>query len=710
MTFAAFGDAFRAVMGSVLSGTESTGTGVPPPAEERRRPGMFDASPAVNDDRPPMDSLWQRDQEDAEYERELAELEAQLAQQNAFAGQIDWSMGDPRVALTPEELAAQSQATQPHYVGQGQDQYRVDPNDPYGPQSGPGRWVGGAQDRQWVPDPVAPADPRFAPIAPSSHYAGAGDFNEVASPYKAVTLQGLQAAGLWNDIDNPSSALWQAYGANGRYDPNDRRNRARALLSLAGLTWQSRPEDFEAAFGGQNISAETANEIYAELQEDFERYQKSEAENQMMGSLVFGGLGGAFFAPAMADLGATLAGGSAGTAGLSQAELAALIESGTMGGAGAGLEAAAGIGASGLGGMLAKAPNIATNLMLTGDPKAALAGLVKGGGLEAGMNFAAPYVNAGLDFGRGMLGLDAPVDPTRMARSVQVADAGEADFSPMFEGDPADFDWREHMTDPNTTAGQRLLSDPNLTTQAVSTIDAANRAAPESGDTPPASNITGADLQRYMQISQTVDGLLGGAPDAPQRAEGQSDEQYADSLVTYLGVDAATMAEQGLTPGTPEYYEYIMAQSDAIIQQILGEGYDDGTLADEDVDADELSAALRDKTDAELQQLQRALFVRGQMDVLMGSGQYEDPFTGEGEDVIAPEGMLVNPSTAAYHRGLARSTDQLAGLRGGEAVDFLNDRIGRDVDLFGMQGAADARFEQAKLEDDERRRRGMLSY
>jgi hypothetical protein len=115
---------------------------------------------------------------------------------------------------------------------------------------------------------------------------------------------------------------------------------------------------------------------------------------------------------------------------------------------------------------------------------------------------------------------------------------------------------------------------------------------------------------------------------------------------------------------------------------------------------------LRTKTDEELLQLQRALYVRGQMDQRMGSGTYEDPATGYNEEVIG-EGMF-NPGTAAYQRGVARNVGELAASSDPQA--YLNRWLGRDADFYGMQGKADARFEQAKLEENDslRKRRGML--
>jgi hypothetical protein len=244
--------------------------------------------------------------------------------------------------------------------------------------------------------------------------------------------------------------------------------------------------------------------------------------------------------------------------------------------------------------------------------------------------------------------------------------------------------------------------------------DATGAATFDGTPTEAPSTLSDADKAGLKKFANEAYKMLGEAigsdtiEGAPTQDEGETDEQYAQELATYLDLDAGAMAEQGLVPGTPEYMEYILAEADKVIKQVLGEGWDDATLADEDVDADELSAALREKTAEEQQQLKKALYVRGQLDLMMGSGTYEDPFTGEMEDVISPDGTLVNPSEAAYQRGRAGDVETLAGLRGEDALSYLDELLGRDTDLFGMQQSADARFEQAKLEDDIRRRRGGM--
>lgn len=257
---------------------------------------------------------------------------------------------------------------------------------------------------------------------------------------------------------------------------------------------------------------------------------------------------------------------------------------------------------------------------------------------------------------------------------------------------------------------------PQVTEAELAQQDAANAQELEAGDTPPAPEpeptVTGKDVQKYAKLAKSVYNMLnpdapqsGEAPpppaDAPQRGEDTTDEQYAEQLAQYANLDPATMAEQGFVPGTPEYYEHIMGQMDSIINQVI----------DSADDPEALAAQLRAKTGEELLALERALFVRGQIGQLMGSGTYVDPLTGLDEEVIAPDGEMVNPGRAAYQRGLARSADKLGRLRGGSARDFIGGMLDRDVDFYGMQERADERSEleeQYMLEDERKRRRGMF--
>lgn len=212
---------------------------------------------------------------------------------------------------------------------------------------------------------------------------------------------------------------------------------------------------------------------------------------------------------------------------------------------------------------------------------------------------------------------------------------------------------------------------------------------------------------KYARVLAQMNDDEGEPQDAPRRQEGQDDAQYSQTLAQYANLDAQAMADAGLTPGTPEYYEYIMKQMDSIISQITdGLDPDDATLSDR----------LRAKTREELDSLERALYVRGQIGQLMGSGRYTDPFTGIGEDVIAPEGRTFQPGVAAYHRGLARSADEIAAMRPQEARRFLGGMLDRNPDLYGMEASANDRALEEMLASqgydygyDWKRRRGMLS-
>jgi len=192
---------------------------------------------------------------------------------------------------------------------------------------------------------------------------------------------------------------------------------------------------------------------------------------------------------------------------------------------------------------------------------------------------------------------------------------------------------------------------------------------------------------------------FGGSPEgAPQRQEGQSDADYAQQLAAYVNVDARALADMGLVPGTPAYYEYLMSQMDALVNDMTG------SL---NINAADLQQQLRAKTAEEQMALRRALYVRGQLNQLMGSGTYTDPFTGIGEEVITG-GQRVNPAMAAYQRGLGRTAGDLAGMLPMERLRGIGQFTERETDPFGMQARADTRAEQearylAVLEDLKRR-------
>jgi len=409
---------------------------------------------------------------------------------------------------------------------------------------------------------------------------------------------------------------------------------------------------------------------------------------------------------------------------------------GMMGAAGgdaaAGSEAASGAGAASgetvstagkLRSMFADLPDWAQSLTKSygtnfvnsgGDPVAAAKSTAIGAGINYGANAAAPYINDTVDYFNAPADAGGGFDPRRM--QLVAADTGMFDVQQPLVG-PASVigpDGVARSAQPTPmggweapAAGQSFIGDP-LNLGAIPGLSMP-AAVSEQGDPtnpppePAKSNITSQDLQRYAKIGQQLYSLLGSEPDGPSRpaedASQEEQQQYLADVVNYLGLDAQTMADAGLTPGSPEYTAYILDQADTIIAQVLG-GID--------VDSADLAQQLRTKTDKELQALQRALYVRGQLGQQMGAGTYTDPSTGNAEEVIGP-GMF-NPSTAAYQRGLAGRVNRLAGLQGADARQQLQGMLGRNSDMFGMQAQQDQRFEQAKLDDDEQRRRGMLAY
>ena len=245
---------------------------------------------------------------------------------------------------------------------------------------------------------------------------------------------------------------------------------------------------------------------------------------------------------------------------------------------------------------------------------------------------------------------------------------------------------------------------------------------PPAEPVPTVPRISDADAKRYASIAQKVYGLFEGgedqvrqgAPRRSQREDGTEEsfeemtpeetEEYFDQVVEYLGLDTAAMAEAGLTPGTPEYLDYILQQIDAMIAQGFG---------DADPDSEDFSALLRTKTEQEVQSLARALYIRGQLGIFAGPGSYMDPFTEIMEDVAAPEGASFRPSVAAYHRGLARSAEEMSKLAPQERKRFLGGMLDREPDLFGAQAKRDAQalreaLSQTPEDEMKKRRKGMF--
>lgn len=377
--------------------------------------------------------------------------------------------------------------------------------------------------------------------------------------------------------------------------------------------------------------------------------------------------------------------------------------------------------------MIALPPVTAALTAMGGGPLASMLGGGVAGTVGAGAAFgAAGAYNAGGNIGKGAIQGGLSAYGGSELPGADVADAGSAvpfsstPGSTTFDvngvptsSTPAMTRFSAGAGTPPVFSGQTGAFTPGMlgdfNTLDLDKQDALNRAALEAGDNPapadsvPAtkSPIPSIDPRTLAKVANAVIGMVGEAKDAPQRQQGQNDADYSKDLAQYLSLDADAMAQLGLTPGTQEYYDYIMQQADQVIQQIAG---------DVDVNGDDLAAQFRGKTQAELEQLQRALYVRGQLDLLTGSGQHTDPFTGVSQDVVAPGTGMFNPSVGAFERGKAGDVNTLRGMGGQEGFDYLQQLLGRKSDLFGMDRAAQDRFEQAKLEDDMRRRRGMLSY
>ena len=226
-----------------------------------------------------------------------------------------------------------------------------------------------------------------------------------------------------------------------------------------------------------------------------------------------------------------------------------------------------------------------------------------------------------------------------------------------------------------------------------------------------------SDVQQAAQaikIAKLLSALLnergkGSVPEFPPQGS-MSNEEYTQAAVEYLSLDPEDMREAGLEPGTPEYVDYILEQADSIIEQIFGA---DPSALLEGESIEDLQAALKDLTEQEAQQLTRALYVRGALGQMSFQSSSTDPFTGISEELGLLSGEQVEGAKAAHQRGIARSVESVAGLRGKEARAALGGMLGRKADLFNLQSSADARKLQAQLmelmDEEERKRRGITS-
>ena len=158
-----------------------------------------------------------------------------------------------------------------------------------------------------------------------------------------------------------------------------------------------------------------------------------------------------------------------------------------------------------------------------------------------------------------------------------------------------------------------------------------------------------------------------------------------------------------MNPGSKGYFDYLMAQTDKVIERVLG---------GDETDEGKLIESLRGKRDEEIADLYRALNVRGILGSVQSGSEAINPFTGQKEQFnVMPGEQAANP-LAGYLAGLASEGRQLAGLRGGAAENFVQSLMNRRTDLFGMQEQADKQLQDAiqaqALEEEMRRRRGML--
>ena len=369
----------------------------------------------------------------------------------------------------------------------------------------------------------------------------------------------------------------------------------------------------------------------------------------------------------------TIAGGAA-MGGLQGLFTGDPIGGAVRGGISAGVPVAAGAAADYVGG----ADGMLSRLGFSGD--AAFAdtadGIKRVGSQTAPMNYLDDFATPEFFADAGMLGQAGPTGPIDVGENIAAAGRGA-------EAARQGFLDLNSLLATEASPGKMDAPKPEVESKEPGMLDKAGK---------------------YVKLGQMLSQLGGGgdAPqDAPQRQEGQSDEQYVQDLADYanVNVDARALAEMGLTPGTPQYYEYLMGQLDNVLA-----GYED---------AEDLMGQLRGKTQDEITALRRALFVRGQLEQLMGSGTYTDPFSGLATEVIDAGGRGVNPGMAAYHRGLGNTIEGFAGLDPTARREEIGSFLGRDVDLYGAQGRMDARAEQEAmvqmfLEDLKKRQGGML--
>lgn len=535
-----------------------------------------------------------------------------------------------------------------------------------------------------APPPAAPAGPSSgggtAPASGASGNAASYDWstgrprlkNGEAVSNQDVGLDELMASGLWKNMGDPAnSPYWQALLQNNPsgFDNldylNDPHNMAQELLARSGVdpydtAYTVDMDDLQKAFGGQGLSSDVTGQIKGGLNE---RMQSVLAGPDFLDK--FEGM----LMPLLASFFPVIGPALAGAMGSAQSDESPTIGS-TLKGAVKGY----------VGGEIGQG--------LFGANAADSSWLNEVDAIPASMNPSDLGQLAGANVGANGTQL-ANLDPSIAGTTTDVtggmltpSDPALGQFTFDSSMDPGDFQTTNFGPDPASATAAAPAQTPSSQPPQKSTVQQLQQ------------------IQKYVKLADTVKDLLGAkAQDGPAQADGESDQDYGAELVNYLGLDNQTMADAGLEPGSPEYMQYIEQQADSIIHQVLG---------DIDVNADDLSAQLRGKSEAEMLQLQRALFVRGALDARMGAGTYADPLSGQMQEVTGSG--TFNPNVAAAQRGWAGDINDLAGLRGNDALSKIQGMLSRNRDPFNMQADQDARFEQAKRDDqdEERKRRGML--
>jgi hypothetical protein len=578
----------------------------------------------------------------------------------------------------------------------------------------------------------------------------------VVDPYKPIRpgdLASLRQYGLWQNLSDPNAPLYAGFRAQG-ITPTPYQM-ASMLLGQSGLGTRSTPEQWQAALGDMQLSPELAAAIRQRLQDVYQNRQEN--TGGMLGNGGFLGTGISTGDPTIDNLlsfgqGAMVGGnvgGTVATGNFDQAALedAALQDALTLGSAALGPTVSGLVGGGMLGTLTGGAAGGALSSLSRGGDfediaQNAIAGAATAGGLRLGgqalaqlfpaeapsvPSTATSFADAGSDSlkRQGMPPIFAQAD------TGTVMDAGfpglsTADMETLgpiatqkaldsvigSEGMlTADIPGLMSAADSQTLgpiATQKALEEAGIYfNPATGIADVLNGPGPSEQPKPPTP-----EDQRATEMSKRVEQVAkigralakmhdgrGTPEDAPQREEGQSDGEYAQTLADYLGgvdpaafgLDAETVAQHG-APGSPEAMQYLLDRADAIIAQL---GLDPAFL--DGADVDELTSALRSKTREELDALERALWTRGALGALSTRSEAVNPFSGETEELNLTPGQSVQGSRAAYERGRARELQRLGGLQGTEARGMLTGLLNRSPDLFDMQARADARALQEAL-------------